>query len=104
ESYVPLSNAIARGLEDNRAIRAHDEFRRSFERAYGDAFPTFGVTGKRPRLVMDAHDMASKLSRLANARAAHVLIVDSMRFDIGQLVKSDLAAKCQGAASLTSEQ
>jgi hypothetical protein len=104
ESYVPLSHAIATGLVDNRAVRAHDEFRRAFERAYGEAFPTFGVTGKRPRLVMDAHDVASKLARLANARAAHVLIVDSMRFDIGQRVKEALAAKCQGGASLGAEQ
>lgn len=104
ESYVPLASAIARGVEDNRALRAHDEFRRAFERAYGDAFPTFGVTGKRPRLVMDAHDVASKLARLANARTAHVLLVDSMRFDIGQLVKQRLAQKCAGGASLGAEQ
>lgn len=103
ESYVPLSNAIASGLDDPRAMRAYDEFRRSFERSYTDAFATFGATNRRPRLVMDAYDIAAKQARLSNARSAHVLLVNSMRFDLGCLVRDALAREATGAASLTSE-
>ena len=103
ESYVPLSNAIASGLDDPRALRAYDEFRRSFERSYTDAFATFGATNRRPRLVMDAYDIAAKQARLSNARSAHVLLVNSMRFDLGCLVRDALAREATGAASLTSE-
>lgn len=103
ESYVPLANAIAAGLDDPRAVRAYDEFRRTFERAYTDAFATFGATNRRPRLVMDAYDVASKQARLHNARTSHVLVVDSLRWDLGTLVRDALATKAAGTASLTSE-
>lgn len=103
ESYVPLANAIADGLDDTRALRAFEEFRRSFERSYTDAFATFGATNRRPRLVMDAFDIATKQARLANARSAHILVVDSMRWDLGCLVRDALARESQGAMTLTSE-
>ncbi len=103
ESYVPLANAIAAGLDDPRAVRAYDEFRRSFERSYTDAFATFGATNRRPRLVMDAYDIASKQARLSNARTSHLLVVDSMRFDLGCLIRDALAREATGVATLTSE-
>lgn len=103
ESYMPLAHAIAHGVDDPRALRAYDEFRRAFERAYTDAFATFGVTNRRPRLVMDAHDWASKQARLHNARIAHVLVVDSMRWDLGGLVRDALGVHAEGVASLTAE-
>ena len=103
ESYMPLANAIAEGLDDTRAVRAHDEFREGFERTYADAFATFGATGRRPRLVMDAFDVAVKQARLHNARATHVLVVDAMRHDLGCVVRDQIAQRAAGAVSLTSE-
>jgi hypothetical protein len=103
ESYMPLAHAIAQGVDDARALRAYDEFRRSFERAYADAFETFGATNRRPRLVMDAHDWASKQARLHNARIAQVLVIDSMRWDLGGLVRDALCTRTLGAASLAAE-
>ncbi len=103
ESYVPLANAVAGGLDDPRAVRACDEFRRSFERSYTDSFATFGATNRRPRLVMDAYDLASKQARLANARSAHILIVDSMRFDLGCMFRDALSREATGIAMFTAE-
>jgi hypothetical protein len=103
ESYVPLANAIAAGLDDARALRAYDEFRRSFERSYTDAFTTFGATNRRPRLVMDAYDVASKQARLSNARSAHILVIDSMRYDLGCLIRDAISREAAGVATLTSE-
>ncbi len=100
ESYVPLANALALGLTDPRALRAYEEFRRSFERSYTDAFATFGATNRRPRLVMDAFDLAMKNARAMHARSAHVLVVDSLRFDLGGQVRDALAKETTGIASL----
>ena len=103
ESYMPLANAIACGVDDPRAMRAHDEFRDGFERSYTDAFVAFAATGRRPRLVMDAFDVASKQARLHGARSTQVLVVDAMRYDIGCHVRDELALRAGGIASLTSE-
>ncbi len=103
ESYVPLANALAMGLSDPRAMRAYEEFRKSFERSYMDAFATFGATNRRPRLVMDAFEFAMKNARAAHARSAHVLVVDSLRFDVGNLVRDALAKETHGIASLLQE-
>lgn len=103
ESYVPLAHAIAQGLDDTRALRAYDEFRRSFERSYTDAFATFGATNRRPKLVMDAFDLASKQARLASARSAHVIVVDSMRYDLGVHVRDALGTLLGASATLVGE-
>lgn len=103
DSYMPLANAIAQGLDDARARSAHDEFRDGFERTYADAFAAFGATGRRPRMVMDAFDVAFKQARLHNARATQVLVVDALRHDIGCVVRNQLAKRAAGTVSLTSE-
>jgi len=103
ESYVPLASAIASGVDDPRAHRAHDEFRDGFDQSYADAFATFGASSRRPRLVMDAFDVASKQARMHNARTSHVLVVDAMRYDLGCLVRDRLAERAAGVASLLSE-
>ncbi len=102
-SYVPLANALAEGLDDPRAASAHDEFRRTFERAYTEACPTFAVTGKRPKLVLDIPDIAARTARLHGARSVHLVLVDAMRFDLGAMVKTELARLLDGRALLTDE-
>ena len=103
ESYMPLSGAISAGVDDTRALRARDEFRDAFERSYTDAFVTFGATGRRPKLVMDAFDVASRQARLHNARTSQVLVIDALRYDLGTLVRDDLAERGGPALSLASE-
>ncbi|MDB4947144.1 MAG: hypothetical protein JWP97_6678 [Labilithrix sp.] len=103
ESYVPLANAVASGVDDPRALRALEEFREGFERSYTDAFATFGATGRRPRLVMDAFDVAGKQARLHGARASHLLVVDAMRYDLGVHVRDHLAGLAAGIAVLAGE-
>jgi hypothetical protein len=103
ESYVPLSQAIEAGLDDPRAKSAEADFRHGFEKSYTDAFATFAVTGKRPKMVLDAPDIAGRIARLHGARATQLLLVDSMRWDVGQLVKDRLVHLFGSRASLTDE-
>jgi hypothetical protein len=103
EAYMPLANALARGLDDPRARHAHDEFATTFWRGYSEAFATFASTTKRPRMVLDAHDVAAKIGRLHGARSTRVLVVDAMRWDLSRLVEERLVAKLGPKASLTDE-
>jgi len=94
--YVPLGEMLleskAYGITvEPRASTAYAGFRRSFERAYSDAFPTFALTGKRPKMVLDAFEEATRLARLAGARATSLLLVPSLRVDIGQRAHEALA-------------
>ncbi len=103
ESYVPLGNAIACGLDDPRARAAHDEFKATFVKSYTETFPTFAVTTKRPRMVFDAHDIATRLARLHGARAVRLLLVDSMRWDLAHSVQERVGAMLGARAALTDE-
>lgn len=103
DSYLPLSHAIARGLDDARALAAYEEFQETFAHAYTEASPTFGVTGRRPRSPLDAWDQAHRLARLLGARTTQLILVDAMRYDIGRVVRQMLALLLEGHASVTEE-
>jgi hypothetical protein len=101
--YMPLANAISAGLDDARALAAYEEFRRTFSRAYTEACPAFAATGKRPRMVLDAPDVAARIARLHGARSTQILLVDAMRFDVGARVKDGVRRALGARASLTDE-
>ncbi len=103
ESYMPLANAVAAGLDDARAKAAHDEFRGAFSKSYLEAFPTFSATTKRPRMVLDVHESASRIARLHGARSTRMLLVDAMRWDVSRLVEERLVMRLGDRASLTDQ-
>ncbi|MGO9835378.1 MAG: hypothetical protein ACLP1X_14285 [Polyangiaceae bacterium] len=103
ESYMPLANAVSAGLEDPRARAAQDEFRNAFTKGYSDAFPTFAATTKRPRMVLDAHDLAARIARLHGARSVRLLLVDAMRWDLARLVEERVVSRLGNRAALTDE-
>ena len=63
----------------------------------------FAATTKRPRMVLDAHDVAARIARLHGARSTRLLLVDGMRWDVSRLVQERLAAKLGARASITDE-
>jgi len=103
ESYMPLANAVSAGLEDPRARAAQDDFRSTFTKGYSDAFQTFAATSKRPRMVLDVHDLAARIARLHGARSARLLLVDAMRWDLTRLVEERVVSKLGSRAALTDE-
>ncbi len=103
QSYLPLTTAIARGLTDPRARQATEDFRRTFARSFAEAVPTFALTGKRPRMVLDAPDIAARIARLHGARSTQLLCVDAMRWDLGALVAPSVARTLGPRATLTEE-
>ncbi|HEX3771420.1 MAG TPA: hypothetical protein VHV30_11165 [Polyangiaceae bacterium] len=103
DTYTPLAAAVGLGLEDPRARAAVEEFRASFARSYAEAFPTLSATQKRPRMVLDVHEMAGRISRLHGARQTRMLLVDAMRWDVARLVQARLGARLGERAALTEE-
>jgi hypothetical protein len=100
---MPLANALATGLDDPRARHAHDEFAATFSKGYREAFATFAATTKRPRMVLDAHDVAARIARLHGARSTRVMLVDAMRMDVARMVEERLVGMLGTRASLTDE-
>ncbi len=103
DAYMPLANAVGAGLDDARARAAHDDFRRTFVRSYTDAFATFAATTKRPRMVLDVHDIAGRIGRLHGARSTRLLLVDGMRWDLSRLVEERTGAKLGARGAITDE-
>ncbi len=104
-SYLPLDTALHDPSRpaDRRAIRARDDFRANFSRVYLEAFHAFAVTGKRPRMVLDAPETAARIARQVSARTSQLLLVDGMRYDLGVLVKEALARLLGPHATLAHE-
>lgn len=92
EHYLPLGEMLDRGHRDARAEQVHGTFRRNFERAYADAAPTFALTGKRPRMVLDAFEEAIRLGRSVGARTTSLLLVPSLRADLGLRMHEQVAS------------
>jgi hypothetical protein len=98
--YLPLASAVDAGKADARAAAAREELRRTFERAYSEALPAFALTGKRPRMVLDAFDVAAKMARAHRARSAQVLVTSSMRYDLAASVVERVTELLEGRATI----
>ena len=96
--YMPLIGAIARGEVDVAVKSVADTWRMNFEHSYREAFSALRVTGKRPPMVFDAPDLAARIGRLNGARVVKLLLVDAMRFDIGERVAQLLTERLAGRA------
>ena len=104
-SYLPLDTALHDPSmpSDARAIHARDDFRANFSKVYLEAIHSFAVTGKRPKMVLDAPALAARIARQTSARTSQILLVDSLRYDLGVLVRDVLVDTLAGRATLTNE-
>src|SRR3984957_17195676 len=103
ESYMPLANALAAGLEGSRGRHAHDGVATTFSKGYREAFATFASTTKRPRMVLDAHDVAARIGRLDGARSTRVMLGDALGMGVARMVEERLVGMLGARASLTDE-
>lgn len=98
-AYVPLAHAVAEGIGGEEAREALLAWSHSFETSYPPAFEALRQRGKRPTMVVDVPDIARRLGRLHGARQVQLLLVDGMRFDLGQLVRQKLKSLSAGTAA-----
>ncbi len=85
-AYVPLRRALDRGVDLPALRETADEWAGAFERSYIDGFDALRVRTKRPPMVVDVPDIALRVARLHGARSTQLLLVDSMRYDLGDAV------------------
>lgn len=95
---MPLLGAAARGEVDAAVRGVLDAWRTSFEHSYREAFASLRVTGKRPPMVLDAPEIAARIGRLNGARAVKLLLVDAMRFDLGERLAARVGHAAGGRA------
>jgi len=100
-SYVPLCDALARGIAAPEAKRAVDTWSASFEQSYKEAFDALRVRGKRPTMVLDVPELALRMGRLHGARSVQLVLVDGLRFDLGLRVEQRLRSLLGQGAALT---
>jgi len=100
-AYVPLTDALARGVAGDEAVPAAATWAKSFERSYSEAFDALRVRGKRPTMVLDVPDLALRIGRLHGARSAQLILVDGMRFDLGLRINERMRPLLGQHAALT---
>ena len=100
-AYVPLSEAVARGIAGPPALEALQTWSSSFSHSYSEAFEALRVRGRRPLMVLDVPDAAMRIARLHGARSVQLILVDGMRFDLGLRVEARLGALLGQHAALT---
>jgi hypothetical protein len=81
--YIPLLEAVSRGEADEAAGQTAEHWAQNFARSYTEGFSALKVTGKRPRMVLDAPQIGSQIARLHGAKSTQLVLVDAMRFDLG---------------------
>lgn len=100
-AYVPLADAVARGIAGAEAEPVLEAWADSFEKSYAEAFDALRVRGKRPSMVLDVPDIGLRVGRLHGARAVQLILVDGMRFDLGLRVNERLKLLVGQRAALT---
>jgi hypothetical protein len=100
-AYVPLADAAARGIASPEAFEVLSTWSASFAHSYGDAFDALRLRGKRPLMVLDVVDVSIRLARLHGARAAQLVLVDGLRFDLGLRVEERMRAGLNQQAAMT---
>jgi hypothetical protein len=100
-AYVPLADAVARGIGDASAKHVLSTWATSFEQSYREAFAALRVRGKRPSMVLDIPDIALRIGRLHGARRVELICVDGMRFDLGLRVEQRIRWRMAQEVALT---
>jgi hypothetical protein len=100
-SYVPLRDALARGIAKPSARPAAEAWATSFAQSYKEAFAALCVRGKRPSMVLDVPDLALRIARLHGARSVQLILVDGMRFDLGLRIERQMRALLGQEIALT---
>ncbi len=99
ERYTPLLEAVSAGFDAPEAGQAVATWRSSFERSYMEGFNAMRLTGKRPTMVLDVPDIATRVAREHGARSVQLLLIDSLRFDLGQRLRETMTEQLAGRAS-----
>lgn len=89
-NYLPLSHALEAGEVGDAARAALGSWSSSFQECYTRAFERLKQGGQRPTMICDVPQLAFSLAREHGVPRTRLLLVDGMRFDVGQRVHDKL--------------
>jgi hypothetical protein len=100
---VPLQRAVNLGAAPGNAPAVLEQWSVEFARSYKEAFEALKQRGRRPTMIMDLPELAQRTARLHGSRTVQLLLVDGMRYDLGQKVNAKLSALLQTRAALAEQ-
>lgn len=97
-AYLPLSREVATGKVPKDAVATLEKWAEGFAQSYATAFKTLHMRAKRPKMVRDVVEVAVRWLSHYRARQCQLLMVDGLRFDLGQRMNEELEQRLGGRA------
>jgi hypothetical protein len=97
-AYLPLAREVATGKVPQEFRSAVESWAEGFAHGYASAFKTLTTHARRPTMVRDIFDVGQRWLNQYRARNFQVLLVDSMRCDLGQRLNELLERRLAGQA------
>jgi hypothetical protein len=98
-AYLPLAREVAAGKAPPEIRPAVEAWAEGFAHSYASAFKTLNAHAsgaRRPTMVRDIFEVAQRWLNQYRARNFQILLVDSMRFDLGQRLNEALEERLGG--------
>jgi hypothetical protein len=98
-AYVPLAREVATGKAPPEIRPAVEAWAEGFAHSYASAFKTLNAHAsgaRRPTMVRDIFEVAQRWLNQYRARNFQILLVDSMRFDLGQRLNEAIEERLGG--------
>ncbi|MEO8183477.1 MAG: hypothetical protein ABI895_31975 [Deltaproteobacteria bacterium] len=97
-AYLPLAREMATGKAPPEIRLAVEDWAEGFAHSYASAFKTLNAHARRPTMVRDIFEVAQRWLNQYRARSFQILLVDSMRFDLGQRLNEAIERRLAGQA------
>ncbi len=97
-NYLPLLHAVEAGQASRGAAETVENWAANFEDCYSEAFAKLRCGGHRPTMLCDVPNLAFNLARELDAPKTRLVLVDGMRFDLGQRAHDKLRLQLTGVA------
>jgi hypothetical protein len=97
-AYLPLSHEVASGGATPEMSAAVEAWAEGFAQSYAAAFKTLASHARRPTMVRDIFDLAQRWLNQQRARGCQLLLVEGMRFDLGQRLNEEIERRLTGRA------
>lgn len=97
-AYLPLAREVAAGKAPLESRRAIDTWAEGFAQSYAAAFKSLNSSLRRPRMVRDIFELGARWLGQSRARNCQLVLIDAMRFDLGQRLNELLEKELGGEA------
>jgi hypothetical protein len=97
-AYLPLCREVTAGKAPAETAATVEKWAEGFAQSYAAAHKTLSTRAKRPKMVKDVVDIGVRWLNQYRARQCQLLLVDGMRFDLGQRVNEHIERRLGGRA------